>query len=119
MLHLCNKNECDEREEVSHAHCAKFVYHNTNKSFLRAFFQKSENFYLCNFSYKSKFETKKEGSPLLLLFKSMYKTIDVGRANITADYLVAINENININLTIVVGIICHGVSITHNVFLFK
>ena len=34
---------------MSHAHCAKFVYHNTIESFLRAFFQKSENFYLCNF----------------------------------------------------------------------
>ena len=56
LLRLCNKNECDEREEVSHAHCAKFVYPNTIESFLRAFFQKSENFYFCNFSYKSKFE---------------------------------------------------------------
>ena len=34
---------------ASHARCAKFVYHNTIESFLRAFFQKSENLYLTNF----------------------------------------------------------------------
>ena len=50
LLHSCNKNECDEREEASHARCAKFVYHNTIKSFLRAFFQKSENLYSTNYS---------------------------------------------------------------------
>ena len=47
---FANKNICDERAEVSHARCAKFIYSNTIKSFLLAFFQKNENLYFTNYS---------------------------------------------------------------------
>ena len=45
---------------ASHARCAKFVYPNTIKSFLRAFFKKSENLYLTNFPDKSIFGVNKK-----------------------------------------------------------
>ena len=72
---FANKNICDEREEVSHARCAKFIYSNTIKSFLRAFFQKSENLYLTNFLDKSQFVdllTNEKGAILLLLIYNVY-----------------------------------------------
>ena len=78
----------------------------SRKSFLPSFFskkRKSDKSFFCNFS----------------LFKPMDEAVYVGGADIAADDVVAVDEDVSVDGAVVIGVICNDVGIAHDLLFLE